>query len=222
MNAIGSIDQTQFAQVTFDQSAAAQTRQNVLDSASKALGMDESDVQSALQGGTSLAALATQKGVSQDSLLTAIKDGLTQAGGVQAATGTSLDTAAQQIANRVPGQGGGHHHHHHGGGGGGKMKGVLDDVASALDTDPSTVQSSLANGTSLSALATQQGVSQDTLLTAIKAGLTQNGSDTGDGSLDDFAQAIANRVPGQQQSSPYAGADGSSDPWSSSVDVVQF
>jgi hypothetical protein len=71
---------------------------------------------SELQSGKSLAELAQEKGVSQQDLLNAVKQGLT----TNAPAGTDpskLDAIANQIINHVPGKGGAHgHHHHHGGG----------------------------------------------------------------------------------------------------------
>jgi len=67
---------------------------------------------SELDSGSSLSALAQQKGISQDDLIAAIKQGLRQS---SANNGSTLsDTQLTNIANRIAHhRHGGHHHHHH-------------------------------------------------------------------------------------------------------------
>ncbi len=66
-----------------------------MDAAAKALGMSTDDLRTALQGGQSLASLAQSKGVSTDTLTSAIGSALTQAN-------PQLSAArAQQIAQRM-------------------------------------------------------------------------------------------------------------------------
>jgi hypothetical protein len=72
----------------------------------------ESDLKT---GNTSLTALAQSKGISQDDLIGAIKQGLQQAatnGGPQLSD-TQLTNIATNIANRTHGAHGHHHGHHH-------------------------------------------------------------------------------------------------------------
>ena len=113
----------------------------------------------------------------------------------------TASVASQQATGAVQ------QHHHHGG----HRKQMLDSVSKTLGMSTGDVQSALKNGTSLSQLATQQGVSQDDLLGSIEQGL-------GGGSISaQTAQRIANRVPdqgdGRQQQPPqsvgWAPADGS-------------
>ena len=65
---------------------------------------------SELQSGhTSLADLAQSKGVSQDDLVAAVKQGLTSTTGASPLSDSQLTNIAHRIANH---RHGGHHHHH--------------------------------------------------------------------------------------------------------------
>ena len=83
--------------------------QQVLQSVSSLLGMDQSDVRSALRGGQSLSDLASQKGISSDKLTAAITSAL-QSSGTALPAGTDVSQLAQKIADHKRG---GHHHGHH-------------------------------------------------------------------------------------------------------------
>ncbi len=98
---------------------------------------------------TSLSDLATQKGVSQTDLLTAIKAGLQQ---TAASNGqTPSDTQLTNIANRVANHKHGGGHHHHGGGAapvGSSTSSTATDPTQALlellgAQDPSSVDQTL-------------------------------------------------------------------------------
>ncbi len=80
--------------------------QQVMGAVSNELGMSQDDVRTALRSGSSLADLATQKGISGDQLTSTISQAL-QSNGTSSADTTAL---ANRIANH---KGGGHHHHHH-------------------------------------------------------------------------------------------------------------
>jgi hypothetical protein len=75
-------------------------RKNVIADAAQALGMDKHDLKKALAGGQSLSDVAASKGVSQDDLLAAIKQGITASG--TPVDGTDLDALAQQLAAFKP------------------------------------------------------------------------------------------------------------------------
>jgi hypothetical protein len=81
-------------------------------------------------GQTSLSALASQKGISQSDLLSAITQGLQQ---TAADKGQSLsDSQLSNIANRIANHKHGGHHHH----GGGGAAPATSATASATTTDP--------------------------------------------------------------------------------------
>ena len=91
---------------------------------------------SELDSGSSLSALAQQKGISQDDLIAAIKQGLRQS---SANNGSTLsDTQLTNIANRIAHhRHGGHHHHHHHHHGGVEAAGTTSD-ASGVSGAPGT------------------------------------------------------------------------------------
>lgn len=66
-----------------------------MDAAAQVLGMSSSDLRTALAGGQTLSSLAQSKGVSTDSLLTAISDTLTKA------NPSMSPNRAQEIAHRL-------------------------------------------------------------------------------------------------------------------------
>jgi hypothetical protein len=75
-------------------------RKNVVADAAQALGMDKQDLKKALAGGQSLSDVAASKGVSQDDLLSAIKQGINASG--TPSDGTDIDSLAQQLAAFKP------------------------------------------------------------------------------------------------------------------------
>jgi hypothetical protein len=87
-------------------------------------------------GQTSLSALASQKGISQTDLISAIKEGLQQSAPANGATPS--DTQLTNIANRIASHKHGGHHHHGGGGGVAPAAGAT----SPTDTDPLTAPTS--------------------------------------------------------------------------------
>lgn len=136
------------------------------------LGLSSSQLTQRLQSGSSLSGLASNAGVSQSSLINAIVSDL-QANAPQGAPTLSksqLSEIATNIANRTGAPGGlrGHHHHH-----GGGMP-PLVDTAELLGLTPSELSQDLQSGTTLSSLASQAGVSQNSLISAIQSDLQSN------------------------------------------------
>jgi hypothetical protein len=129
------------------------------------LGIGADDLKSELQGGASLAGVASQHGVSQDQLLQTIQSSLKARN--PDATDASLAAAAQRIA--------GHHgHHHHGGQGAGAATSsttTLDAVAGVLGLNSSDLVKELQAGTPLSDIGQQQGVSATDLANLLGKGL---------------------------------------------------
>jgi lambda repressor-like predicted transcriptional regulator len=148
--------------------------------AAKALGMDVSDVMSALKSGKSLADLATQQGVSTTDLASALKADAPQ--DVQGSSG--IDAMMQALISQ---QGvGGPGHHGHGGpppssasSATGALTGTLtadqqstlSALSGLLGTDSSSLLSQLQSGASLASLLDDKGVSTDTLAASLQKGL---------------------------------------------------
>lgn len=84
------------------------TVRKAMDAAAQKLGMSDDDLRSALQSGSSLADVASQKGVSTDDLVSTMADSLK---GAQLPDGVSATDAATKMVNR---KGGHHGHGHHG------------------------------------------------------------------------------------------------------------
>ena len=97
---VSSIGGTQFA----GSQSAPPANNPVMNGAAKALGMNSSDLISALQSGQSLSSIASSKGVSQDKLVAAMATSIQQANpGVSADQATKVATA---MATRTPPAGG--------------------------------------------------------------------------------------------------------------------
>jgi hypothetical protein len=90
-------------------------------------------------GNTSLSDLAQSKGVSQDDLVAAIKQGLTNTPGGSPLSDTQLTNIANRIANH---RHGGHHHHHQG-------VSQTSQSSPSLSLQPLSMQSAGLNITSL-------------------------------------------------------------------------
>ena len=150
--------------------------------AATALGLSRADLQTALQGGKSIAQVATDKGVDLAKVTAAIKatdvkaiDDAVAAGSVTQAQADAqkagLDAHIQQEVTQVGGpQAGGHGGHGRGGGGGG-VHGA-DDVATAataLGMSEADLQTALQGGKSIAQVATDKGVDLAKVTDAIKA-----------------------------------------------------
>jgi len=162
----------------------------VLDSVSTLLGVDSNDLIASLRSGQSLADIAAQNGVSRDDLLAAVTQALSSssqgASGVGAVgpQGIDVSTLAQQIVDRK-GFGGHHHHHHHHGapdatqvasGVNSEFEQAFSELSSALGLNEGDLVKALQAGTSLFDVASQQGVSQDTLASILGQGSLINTS----------------------------------------------
>lgn len=141
-------------------------RQAIVSSAAAALGMSTQDVQSALRNGQSLADLAQQKGVSNDTLVGAVAQGLQAATSGSSAVNGDVTSIAQDIVNRK-GVGGPHHHHHHGAVGSATSSGSDPDGDGDSDAAGETSDTSSSPFTALSGLL---GMSQGDLLSALESG----------------------------------------------------
>jgi hypothetical protein len=144
------------------------------------LGMNLSDLKSALAGGTTLDQLAKDKGVSHTDLVNSIKQGLEAAKPADAPSIGGLDSIAEMIASGGPGSAAQ---------GSGPLsinpdrprQGVnnadsqaLSNVANALQMSTSDLLESLLNGSSLTDLAKGKGVSTDSVLDAVGRGMIVN------------------------------------------------
>ncbi len=180
---VGPVDSSagnwQYAQ----QSTGAKSNwQNVLAAASSAVGESTSTVQQQLQSGSSLSAIASAQGVSQQSLLSAITGALQQneqASGSTTPSSARLQQIATNIADRAP-RGTGQT--------GGTPPGpptqnpwpaVLSSAASVLGLSTSALQQQLQSGSSLSSIASSKGVSQQSLVSAIAGALQQSSAASG-------------------------------------------
>ena len=142
----------------------ANPMKQVMSGAASLLGMSDDELRTALRGGgTTLADLATQKGVSRDDLLAAVTKGVTEAGSPPGAEGVDAATIAQGIIDGTggppsgPGGPGGPHDRD------GDMAARLQTLTAALGMDQTSFFDALASGTSLEELAGAHGVSPSTL-----------------------------------------------------------
>jgi lambda repressor-like predicted transcriptional regulator len=178
----------------YAQAQQSQPAQPDMSNTAKLFDLSSSQLDQDLQSGTTLSSLASQDGVSSSSLISAIESDL-QANAPQGAptlSSTQLQGMATNIANGT-GPVGGHHggHHHHG------ME--LTDTAQALGLSTSQLDQDLQSGTSLSSLASQDGVSSTSLISAIESDLQANapqGAATlSSDQLTQMATNIANGTP---------------------------
>jgi hypothetical protein len=171
------------------------------------LGVSTSDLQTARASGQSLADFATSKGISQDTLLAAVKDSITTnaPAGAPALSTDQLNAMATDMVNRKPGSGGGGHHHHHHGGGGVQMpdSSLLSALSGASSTD----------GTS----------STDTTLTQLLQQLTSGQSSTSSDSTDTSSTSLQQLLQQLTDSSSSTyGSDGSTPDMSGSIGLNAF
>jgi hypothetical protein len=94
-------------------SSAGAMHHAVTAAAAQVLGMSVEDLRTALQGGASLADLAQQKGVSRDSLLSAVTQAVQSTPATQAGGGLDATTLAQKLVDRPNLNRHGHHAHGH-------------------------------------------------------------------------------------------------------------
>lgn len=145
----------------------ANPMKQVMSGAASLLGMSDDELRSALEvAGTTLADLATQKGVSRDDLVAAVTRGVTEAGSPPGAEGVDAATIAAGIIDgtggppRGPGGPGGRHDR---GDRDSEMAARLQTLTSALGMDQTAFFDALGSGTSLADLAGAHGVSPSAL-----------------------------------------------------------
>jgi hypothetical protein len=188
-----------------------------MDAAAKALGMNASELRTALQSGQSLATIAKSKGVSQDTLTAAMATAIEQAN--PSISADQANRVATAIATRTPPAGGQppfgpapdqgassadptaaigtpatsrhHHHHHH------AMSAAMDTAAKTLGTTTSDLMTQLQSGQSLASIATSKGISQTDLVKAISTALQSAGPNL---SSDQATNLATSLVTGTQQS----------------------
>jgi hypothetical protein len=182
IGSIGSVNAS-----ALQQSSSVQSPwQNVLSSVSGTLGLSTSALQQQLQSGASLSSIAQTQGVSQQTLISSISSGLTQNG--SGASGTQLQQAATNIANRTPGAAGaGGHHHHHGGGEAASLL-ATDDTSSTDSTDSTTA----AGPSAATPTADDNGVSFVDELNAATSASSLLGALTSASSSQDSSSTLAN------------------------------
>jgi hypothetical protein len=168
--------------------------QQVLQPVAQLLGTTSQNLLSQMQSGTTLSSIASQQGVSQANLISAIEQGLqstspTGATASQTGSSSNLTTVATNIANGTA-KIGHHHHHHHGSGSTSSSLaslGLGDDsdadgtstsptstvssLASILGLDPNTVAQLLNSGASVSSLASGSGLPGSELQSLFSTGL---------------------------------------------------
>jgi uncharacterized protein YidB (DUF937 family) len=96
----GAVSSASRVQGTEHEGAGHSNRKVALDAAASALSMTAADLKSALSGGQTIASLAQSKGISSDSVTSAISSALTSAN-----PSMSADRAAQVAARFVAGPG---------------------------------------------------------------------------------------------------------------------
>lgn len=155
---------------------AAPSGKGPFEAVSGVLGMSADEIASQVQSGKSLDDLATDKGVSHDDLVAALKAGAPQG----AKDSGKLDEMVEKLTSRKGRQGpmgpppgpppGGM------GGvmGGGKLSGsqqsMLDSLSELLDISSEELQEELTSGTSLTDLLQDKGVSMNDLASAVQSG----------------------------------------------------
>jgi hypothetical protein len=169
--------------------------QQVLQPVANLLGTTSQNLINQMQSGSTLSGIAAQQGVSQNSLLSAIEQGLQSTnpqGSALAQNGSpsSLATVAANIANGTA-KVGGHHHHHHGGappvststdtdddsdssgtaGSSSVSNSTVNSLAAILGVDPTTLLQALSSGSSVSEIAAANGVQPASLPSMLQTGL---------------------------------------------------
>jgi uncharacterized protein YidB (DUF937 family) len=191
-----------------------------MDAAAKLLGMSTTDLRTALQGGQSLASIASSKGVSQDDLTAAMSKALQQANPnmtadqaakMATAIATRTRTTAPQATSTDPATQDptaatgtsatqGHHHHHHGGG-----AAAMDAASKLLGMSTTDLTTALKSGQSLSSIATSKGVSQSDLTAAMATAIQGSNPNITADQAKEFATRMATQTPGTQDQQWNAG-----------------
>ncbi len=202
---ISSLDASQSAYAVFQQQQPPPGSQTPpgLQTLATDLGVSTTDLQTARASGESLSDFATSKGISQDTLLAAVKDSITTnaPAGATPLSSDQLNAMATDMVNRKPGGGGGHHHHH----------------------GASSVQ--LPDSSLLSALTGTDGTSStDTTLTQLLQQLTSSQSSTTTGDPTDTSSTSLQQLLQQltDSSSSSYGSDGTTPDLAGSIGLNAF
>lgn len=181
LNSIGSSSSPAAATSAATRRPGPPDGESPFDAVSSVLGMSSEDIASAVSSGTSLMDLASEKGVSSDDLLSALKDGAPD----DLKDSAIIDQVVARIANQKgpggPGGPGGHAGPPPGpppAGGvlaGGQLtagqQSTLDTLSNLLDMSSDELTSSLRGGTSLTDLLEQKGVDLSTLASSLEKGV---------------------------------------------------
>jgi hypothetical protein len=165
------------------------------------LGVGTSDLESARQSGETLAQFAQSKGISQDTLISAVKSSMAANApqGAPALSDDQLTSMATDMVDRTPGSGG--HHHHHGGGG---VKLPDDSLLQALQ---GTSSADGTSGTSITDILQQ--------LLSSSSSTDTSGTSSDGTSSDSSLQNLLDQINGS--SSTTYGADGNTPDLSGSL-----
>jgi hypothetical protein len=131
-------------------------------------GLSTTQLSQDMQSGTTLSSLASQDGVSSSSLISAVESDL-QANAPQGAPALSSDQLTQMATNIANGTGpAGHPHggHHH------AMN--LNSTSQLLGLSTTQLSQDMQSGSTLSSLASQDGVSSSSLISAVESDLQAN------------------------------------------------
>lgn len=133
------------------------------------LNVDDAALKAARTSGTSLTALAKQKGVDRDTLVAAIASAMkaSKPANAPALTDAQLTARAGKIADQVPGAPRGERND-------AGRKAVHQAIASALGMTTAELKAAHKAGTSPATLAQQKGVARDTLVAAVTSALKAN------------------------------------------------
>jgi hypothetical protein len=206
---ISSLDASQSAYAVFQQQQPPSGSQTPpgLQTLATDLGVSTSDLQTARASGESLSDFATSKGISQDTLLAAVKDSITTnaPAGATPLSSDQLNAMATDMVNRKPGGGGGHHHHH--GGGASSVQMPDSSLLSALTGTPPT-DSTSSTDTTLTQLLQQ--------LTSSQSSTTGDSTGTSSTSLQQLLQQLTD-----SSSSTY-GSDGTTPDLTGSIGLNAF
>jgi energy-converting hydrogenase Eha subunit B len=187
----------------------------LLNSLSSTLGLSGSQIETDLAGGASLSSIASAQGVAQSTLLSAVQNSLSSGPGASSMSSSQLSSIANTIVNTTglpPMPGSGSFGTSNGSGSSESPEDQLfSSLSSTLGLSASQIQTDLSGGASLSSIASSQGVSQSTLLSAVESTISSGpmGSSMSSGDISSMANTIVNTVGLPQP--PGSGSTSSSD-----------
>ena len=140
--------------------------------AAKTLGLSDADLSAALKGGKTLAQLAADKGISVDTLVTAMVDDMKAKATAAVTAGTITQTQvdkelADEPAETTAKVNGAFKGGHGGRRGAGVESGQMSVAATTLGLSDADLRTALKGGKTLAQIATDKGVSVDALVTAM-------------------------------------------------------